>query len=164
MHAALAAHGIAVPLARLAADPVFTAAQLRRRLRIGQDALPDGSFVQAARAYWFAHTDRIRPIPTAEAAARTAAEHAGVAVVSANYADIVRHGLSVIRLDDLPWTVVGREDVPRTKPAPDPYLHAAALLGVHPGAWLAHEDTDEGVLAAGAAGMDVIDVRHRPWR
>ncbi|MFH8838318.1 HAD family hydrolase [Streptomyces sp. NPDC017868] len=164
VQASLAAHGITVPLAWVTADPAFTAPQLRRRLRIDPDALPDDTFVEAARAYWFSHTDRIRPIPAAAAAARAAADHAGVAVVSANYADIVRHGLSVIHLDDLPWTVVGREDVPRTKPAPDPYLHAAGLLGVHPSACLAHEDTDEGVIAAGAAGMDVIDIRHRPWQ
>ena len=164
VQASLAAHGITVTLAWLTAEPAFTAGQLRRRLAIPPAVLPEETFVQAARAYWFANTDRIKPIPAAATAARTAAEHAALAVVSANYSDIVRHGLTVIGLDDLPWTVVGREDVPRAKPAPDAYLRAARLLGAEPSRCLAHEDTDEGVTAATTAGMHVLDIRHHPWR
>ncbi|MFJ7275520.1 HAD family hydrolase [Kitasatospora sp. NPDC098663] len=164
VQAALAAHGITITLDWVAAEPVFTAKQLRRRLAIPTAALPEATFAEAALAHWFAHTDRIRPIPAATATARHAAEHAAITVVSANYSDIVRHGLTVVGLDDLPWTVVGRDDVPHTKPAPDPYLHAAHLLGVDPRRCLAHEDTDEGITAATAAGMHVIDIRHHPWR
>ncbi|MFG2233593.1 HAD family hydrolase [Streptomyces sp. NPDC048723] len=125
--------------------------------------MPDETFVEAARAHWFAHTDLIRPIAAASAAARSAAEHAPIAVVSANYSDVVRHGLTVVGLDDLPWTIVGRNDVTPTKPAPDAYLHAARLLGVLPDQCLAHEDTDEGITAATTAGMNVIDIRHHHW-
>ncbi len=84
--------------------------------------------------------------------------------MSANYSDIVRRGLTVVGLDDLPWTVVGRDDVPHAKPAPDAYLHAARLLDVAPDRCLAHEDTDDGVAAATAAGMNVVDIRRRPWQ
>ncbi|MEE1825378.1 HAD family phosphatase [Streptomyces sp. BE20] len=164
VQASLAAHGITVTLDWVAAEPVFTARQLRRRLALSAAALPEETFARAARAYWFANTDRIRPITAASTTARAAAEHAAIAVVSANYSDIVRHGLEVVGLDDLPWTVVGRDHVAHPKPAPDAYLHAARLLGVEPGRCLAHEDTDEGVTAATAAGMHVIDIRHRPWR
>ncbi|MGW7514594.1 HAD family hydrolase [Streptomyces sp. NPDC054796] len=162
--ASLADHGITVSRDWLTARPAFTAPQLRRRLGISPAALPDDTFVKAARAYWFAHTDQIRPIAAAASAVRTAAAHAAVAVVTANYAAIVRHGLSIVGLDDIPWTIVGRDDVARTKPAPDPYLRAARLLDVSPRECLAHEDTDDGVTAATAAGMHVIDIRHRPWR
>ncbi len=161
---ALAAHGITVTPQWLAAEPVFTARQLRRRLGIPPASLPQRTFAEAARAHWFAHTDRIRPIPAAAAAARAAAEHAAVAVVSANYSDIVRHGLALVGLDDLPWTIVGRDHVPHPKPAPDAYLHAARLLNIAPTRCLAHEDTDEGITAATAAGMPVIDVRQHPWQ
>ncbi|RSS50531.1 HAD family phosphatase [Streptomyces sp. WAC01280] len=164
VQASLAAHGITVTPAWLNAEPSFTAGQLRRRLALPATALPEDTFVQEARAYWFAHTDRIKPIAAAAGAARTAAGHAALAVVSANYSDIVRHGLEVIGLDDLPWTVVGRDDVARPKPAPDAYLHAARLLGTAPARCLAHEDTDEGITAATRAGMRVIDVRRQPWR
>jgi len=160
VHASLAAHGITVPLSRVRAESVFTAAELRRRFHLAPADLPEDTFAAAARAHWFAHTDQIRPIAAATTAARAAARYAALAVVSANYSDIVRHGRSLVGLDDLPWTVVGRADIPHTKPAPDAYLRAARFLGVDPRDVLAHEDTDEGITAA---GMDVIDVRQRPW-
>jgi beta-phosphoglucomutase len=51
--------------------------------------------------------------------------------------------------------VCGRE-VPNLKPAPDPYLRAAELLGVsNP---LVIEDSDAGVASAKAAGFDVLRV------
>lgn len=49
--------------------------------------------------------------------------------------------------------VVTRDDVARGKPHPDPFLHAAALLGVPPRECLAVEDLLNGIRAAHAAGM-----------
>jgi beta-phosphoglucomutase len=51
--------------------------------------------------------------------------------------------------------VCGRE-VPNLKPAPDPYLRAAELLGVSKP--LVIEDSDAGVASAKAAGFDVLRV------
>jgi beta-phosphoglucomutase len=51
--------------------------------------------------------------------------------------------------------VCGRE-VPNLKPAPDPYLRAAELLGVSRP--LVIEDSDAGVASAKAAGFDVLRV------
>lgn len=48
------------------------------------------------------------------------------------------------------------EHVPRGKPHPDIYLHAAANLGVSPGDTLVLEDTAPGVAAARAAGMTAV--------
>lgn len=53
---------------------------------------------------------------------------------------------------------VAGSDVPRTKPAPDVYVRAAAELGVAPAQCLALEDSATGVTAARAAGMRVIAV------
>lgn len=50
-------------------------------------------------------------------------------------------------------TVVAVEDVSHSKPAPDCYLHAAALLNVSPQACSAVEDTQHGMQAALSAGM-----------
>ncbi|MEV7236349.1 HAD family phosphatase [Streptomyces sp. NPDC051020] len=50
------------------------------------------------------------------------------------------------------------EDTARTKPAPDPYLAAAAALGVEPHACVVVEDTPTGVAAAEAAGCTVLAV------
>jgi HAD superfamily hydrolase (TIGR01509 family) len=46
-----------------------------------------------------------------------------------------------------------RDDVPRRKPHPDPFLLAAAALGVAPTDCLAVEDSAHGIEAAHAAGM-----------
>lgn len=55
-------------------------------------------------------------------------------------------------------TVVTRDDVVHPKPHPEPYLTAAARLGVAPEACLAVEDSHSGVRAAHAAGMQTIMV------
>jgi HAD superfamily hydrolase (TIGR01509 family) len=50
------------------------------------------------------------------------------------------------------------EDVRDGKPAPEPYLRAAALLGVDPACCVALEDSPNGVAAAEAAGCMVVAV------
>ena len=54
--------------------------------------------------------------------------------------------------------VIARGDYARGKPAPDPFLAAAAALGVPPSACLALEDSHNGVRAAHAAGMMTVMV------
>lgn len=55
-------------------------------------------------------------------------------------------------LDEWVTTLVAAEDSPAAKPAPDPYLTAAATLGVDPAACIAIEDSEVGIAAAVAAG------------
>ena len=50
------------------------------------------------------------------------------------------------------------DEVEHSKPAPDPYEKAAALLGVAPGAAVAIEDSPTGVASASAAGCAVLVV------
>ncbi len=57
-----------------------------------------------------------------------------------------------------PATTFGRDTVALPKPAPDMFLAAAAALGVVPAECLAFEDSDPGVAAALAAGMDVVQI------
>jgi mannitol-1-/sugar-/sorbitol-6-phosphatase len=58
----------------------------------------------------------------------------------------------------LPGVIVTVDDVEHGKPAPDPYLRAAALLGVDPGRCLVLEDAPAGVTAARLAGATVLGV------
>jgi beta-phosphoglucomutase-like phosphatase (HAD superfamily) len=58
-------------------------------------------------------------------------------------------------------TVCG-EDVSRTKPDPEPYLRAAALLGENPAGCVVLEDSPRGIAAAEAAGCPVIAVPSVP--
>lgn len=55
--------------------------------------------------------------------------------------------------------IVTSEDVTRQKPAPDIFLEAARRLGVPPHQCRAYEDTDLGIQAIRAAGMEAVDVR-----
>ena len=52
--------------------------------------------------------------------------------------------------------IFSAQDVPRGKPAPDLYLHAARTMGVRPGECVVVEDSPPGVAAAWAAGMHCI--------
>ncbi len=55
--------------------------------------------------------------------------------------------------------IVSREQVEKSKPAPDLYLRAAELLSTPPGRCIAIEDTIPGIASAKAAGMYAIQVR-----
>ncbi len=55
-------------------------------------------------------------------------------------------------------TIVAADDVTATKPAPEPYLKAAAQLGMEPEHCVAVEDSAPGLEAARAAGMRTIGV------
>jgi HAD superfamily hydrolase (TIGR01509 family) len=54
--------------------------------------------------------------------------------------------------------IVGQGDYERGKPAPDPFLKAAAQLGVEPHLCLALEDSHNGVRSASSAGMMTVMV------
>jgi HAD superfamily hydrolase (TIGR01509 family) len=62
--------------------------------------------------------------------------------------------------------VVGAEDTPASKPAPDPYLRAVALLdatahsGSNPAEYVAIEDSQWGLESARAAGLRTVAVTH----
>ncbi|MCK2032734.1 HAD-IA family hydrolase [Microbacterium sp. KSW4-4] len=55
-----------------------------------------------------------------------------------------------------PALLVAAEDVDRGKPAPDPYLRAALLLGRDPGDCVVFEDSAPGIHAARAAGAGLV--------
>lgn len=61
-------------------------------------------------------------------------------------------------LETLFDTIVTGSDVAEPKPSPEPYLLAAARLGVRPDRCLAVEDSDVGIESARRAGMAVLRV------
>ena len=64
--------------------------------------------------------------------------------------------LAAVGLADRFETLVVAADVPRGKPAPDPYLEAMRRLGVTPERCLIFEDSPSGIAAGLAAGAQVI--------
>jgi HAD superfamily hydrolase (TIGR01509 family) len=77
----------------------------------------------------------------------------GVAVASSSPRDWVESHLDRFGLLARFDAVLTRDDVDRTKPAPDLFLAAAASLGADPTRSIAFEDSHNGCLAAKAAGM-----------
>lgn len=58
----------------------------------------------------------------------------------------------------VPDVLVSADDVTQGKPHPEPYLKAAAALGVAPGRCLVIEDAPAGIAAGKAAGLRVVAV------
>ncbi|OEJ96944.1 HAD family hydrolase [Streptomyces thermolilacinus] len=100
-------------------------------------------------------------VPLMPGAARLLAElteHAvPTALVSASHRRIIDRVLASLGADHFTLTVAG-DEVPRTKPHPDPYLLAARRVGADPARCAVVEDTATGVAAAEAAGCRVVAV------
>jgi beta-phosphoglucomutase family hydrolase len=102
---------------------------------------------------------QVEPINAVVGIAR---EHFGkipMAVASGGTHHIIEQVLEHLGIRPLFQHVVTSEDVKRQKPAPDIFLEAARRLGVPPRACRAYEDTDLGMRAIRAAGMEAVDVR-----
>jgi HAD superfamily hydrolase (TIGR01509 family) len=95
-----------------------------------------------------------------ELLAEVAAAGIPYALVTSSARQIMDAALAVTGMS-FPVTVCG-EDVRRTKPDPEPYLLAAARLGVPTAGCVVLEDSPNGVAAARAAGCAVIAVPSVP--
>ncbi|MFD5319425.1 HAD family hydrolase [Streptomyces sp. NPDC127098] len=77
-----------------------------------------------------------------------------VCVASNSSPASIRRTLEIAALSDLfEGRIFSAADVPRSKPAPDLFLHAAHSMGVEPERCVVIEDSAYGVQAARAAGM-----------
>ncbi|MBD3675026.1 MAG: beta-phosphoglucomutase family hydrolase [Planctomycetaceae bacterium] len=72
---------------------------------------------------------------------------------------ICREMLTHVGLLDRFEAIVAADHVQHHKPAPDTYLEAARQLSIPAAECLVYEDTQPGIEAALAAGMQVVDVR-----
>jgi beta-phosphoglucomutase len=82
----------------------------------------------------------------------------GVALATSAPQKNVEHTLNAIGLADRIAVIARSDDVPRGKPFPDVFLHAARELGVAPERCLAFEDAPVGVAAARGAGMRCVAI------
>jgi beta-phosphoglucomutase family hydrolase len=101
----------------------------------------------------------IEPIHSIVEIARAHRGRLPMAVATGGTRRVIEQVLDRLGIRDWFAAVVTSEDVQRQKPAPDIFLEAARRLGVPPERCRAYEDTDLGMQAIRAAGMDAVDVR-----
>ena len=82
-----------------------------------------------------------------------------MAVASGGVQPIICSVLEKLEICHFFDAVVTSEMVKNQKPAPDIFLEAARRIGVEPRCCRAYEDTDLGLTAIRAAGMEAVDVR-----
>lgn len=101
----------------------------------------------------------VRPFPGVVALVRRL-EAAGLAlaVASNSWRENIETVLNATGLGGCFDVLIGKEDVQRAKPDPEPYLRTARGLGVAPSACTVIEDSALGIRAARRAGMRCIAV------
>jgi beta-phosphoglucomutase-like phosphatase (HAD superfamily) len=102
---------------------------------------------------------QVEPINTVVGVARAYYGKIPLAVASGGTRRVIGQVLDHLDIRHLFQAVVTSEDVINQKPAPDIFLEAARRLGVPPQCCRAYEDTDFGMRAIRAAGMEAVDVR-----
>ncbi|MCA8939987.1 MAG: HAD family phosphatase, partial [Planctomycetes bacterium] len=101
----------------------------------------------------------LEPLPGVHQVVPRLAAIAPIMVVSGSTRAQIQGYLAAQGLTNWVHSILGCEDYQRGKPDPQPYLLAAALLGVSPSKSVAFEDSDVGVQSGRAAGMRTIALR-----
>jgi HAD superfamily hydrolase (TIGR01509 family) len=134
------------------------------RNRLGR-ALPDGwtDRFEMDRAEAF-RAELTAVAGAADAVRRVAHAGIGVCVASQGQLEKIHLTLGLTGLLDLfaPDALFTAYAVPRGKPHPDLFLHAAAAMGADPAACVVVEDTPSGVVGAVSAGMRVLGLASIP--
>jgi HAD superfamily hydrolase (TIGR01509 family) len=123
--------------------------------RLGR-RLPDGWLAEYERERADEFRHGLKPVGgAAEVVRRVVDTGVGVCVASQGKRSKTDLSLALTGLDGLfpEGARFSAESVPRGKPAPDLFLHAAATMGAEPDGCVVVEDTPSGVTAAVAAGM-----------
>jgi beta-phosphoglucomutase-like phosphatase (HAD superfamily) len=102
---------------------------------------------------------QVEPINMVVGVARANFGKVPLAVASGGTRSIIEQVLVHLGIRNLFKAIVTSEDVKNQKPAPDIFLEAARRIGVPPQLCRAYEDTDLGMQAIRAAGMEAVDVR-----
>lgn len=102
---------------------------------------------------------QVEPIHAVVEIARANHGKIPMAVASGGTQPIICQVLEHLKIRHLFDAVVTSEMVKNQKPAPDIFVEAARRIGVDPKFCRGYEDTDLGMTAIRAAGMDAVDVR-----
>ncbi len=124
-----------------------------------------GGSIDIARAvtdsetYYLSHIHEVTEIATVASIVRREASNYPLSVASSGQRRSVLAALGGVGLLPFFEYVLTADDVSNCKPDPEIYITAAARFGLPASRCLVFEDSDEGVMAATAAGSPVVDVR-----
>jgi len=125
-------------------------------------AMPVEEVAAEKEALYFEILPQLQAVP--EVLTEVEAMHGKIpfAVVSGSTRESVVKSLEALGILGKFDTLVCAGDYTKSKPDPEPFLVAAARLGVVPGDCLVFEDTAMGIAAATAAGMKSVKIL-QPW-
>jgi HAD superfamily hydrolase (TIGR01509 family) len=104
------------------------------------------------------YEERLPLLPGADQAVARIAERWPLALASSSNKQVIERVMETSGWGEVFQTWVSSEEVARGKPAPDVFFEAARRLGVHPADAAGIEDSNNGILAARAAGLRVIAI------
>ena len=107
------------------------------------------------------YREQLPALPGARAAVERLAARWPLGLASSSNRELIDLALELLGVQHLFAATVSSEEVARGKPAPDVYLEAARRLQVDPANAAAVEDSNNGILAAKAAGMRVLAIPNR---
>jgi HAD superfamily hydrolase (TIGR01509 family) len=123
---------------------------------VGIDDEPDEISAEVVRRLEAIYREKLPLVDGAVEAVERLAAHWPLGLASSSNRELIDLVLELSGLDRYFRATVSSEEVPHGKPAPDVYLEAARRLGVDPGRAAAVEDSENGILAAKAAGMRMV--------
>jgi beta-phosphoglucomutase family hydrolase len=125
-------------------------------------SMPVESVASRKEEFYFEMLPELKAVP--EVLEHIEAQHGRIpfAVVSGSARDSVTASLETLKLLERFETLVCAGEYKKSKPDPEAFLLAATKLGVPPKNCLVFEDTEMGIQAATAAGMDSVKVPP-PW-
>jgi beta-phosphoglucomutase-like phosphatase (HAD superfamily) len=159
-HSVTARHGIHFPEERFYALGGVPSRDILAMLRSEQGLSIDPLAVAKEKEHaYLEFMPQVGPIEEVVAIARQYQGRLPMAVASGGLKPVIEQVLTHIGIRTFFSAIVTSEEVTRQKPAPDIFLEAARRLGVEPRFCRAFEDTDLGLAAIQAAGMEAVDVR-----
>ncbi|MEN9723165.1 MAG: hypothetical protein RJB38_1151 [Pseudomonadota bacterium] len=105
-------------------------------------------------------TTEVHPVPGSAAAVQSLASRCRLALVSGSFRQEILFALDQLQISKHFEFILGAEDYPQSKPAPDGYLKALALMQIPAHQALVFEDSEAGIRSALSAGCRVALVHH----
>jgi HAD superfamily hydrolase (TIGR01509 family) len=129
--------------------------------RIGLPEPPEEINREVVERLAVTYRKRLPVIPGAREAVERLAARWPLGLASSSNRELIDLALELLGVKHLFAATVSSEEVAHGKPAPDVYLEVARRLGVDPTRTAAVEDSNNGILAAKAAGMRVLAIPNR---